>query len=281
MTRPAADYSGREWPNELYMRVSERLDQQGIRTDRIPDGAHLEVLETIFDSFGTPKNLTSQQRETFRVEDVGRFAEGYRNAIGEIDLKWNGRNEHERGVDALMQRYADGAEIKDYDLLIKNTWYSDPEYTPWTGKSELEDINLSSWRTLSEVLGSDADFIGVDLDKYDIDIYEVKKTNEDLSEGIRENKLRRAERQKELALDAINSNETDFDANSTVVMTHNLTSSEYPMPDVFEGDIHVTKDLSDKSEAVHEFYELFDQFAYKMSWNDLENVTRQRPDAAI
>lgn len=277
MADSSTDYSGREWADELYIAVSKKLDKEGIRTDRVPENAHIEALETVFEYLGTPKNLTPRQKHTFQVEDVGRFVEGYRSAIDALDMKSNGRNSHERGVDALMQRYADGDEIKDYDLLIKNTFYSDPEYVPWSQKSELEDIELTGWSTLNSVVGSDADFIGVDLDNKDIDIYEVKTTNKDLSEGIRENKFRRAEKQSRNALEAFNSLETGFDADSTRVMTHNLTGSQNPMPDIFDGDIHVVSDLSDKSEVVREFSELFDEAAYDTSWNNLESVERINP----
>lgn len=269
-------YQGREWPVELYGEVSEKLEDQGIRIDRVHDNVHLEALEDVFENLGTPKNLSVGQRKTFEIEEIGRFAKGYRNSIDEIDMKLNGRNTHERGVDALMQRYADGAEIKDYDILLKNTFYSDPDYNSWSEKSEFEDINLTGWRTLQSVVGSDADFIGVDLDNYIIDVYEVKKTNKGLREGIRENKFRRAERQTKLAYEAINSHENDFDVSSTQVMTHNLTNRQYVMPDVFEGDIHVVSDLSD-SEALMEFKELFDDIVHEKSWDTLRNVERQSP----
>lgn len=277
MEDPSTNYMGREWSEELYIEVSNKLDQQGIRTDRVPQEIHVEALETVFEYLGTPKNLSAKQRDTFRVEDVGRFAEGYRNAIDALDMKLNGRNPHERGVDALMQRYADGDEIKDYDILINNTFYSDPAYDSWSDRPDLEDIELTGWRTLNSVVGSDADFIGVDLDNRDIDIYEVKKTNKGLDEGIREKKFRRAERQGKLALEAINSFDTEFDANSTRVLTHNLTGDRNPMPDIFEGDIQVVSDLSDRTEAAKEFSELFNKVAHETSWGDLENVERVNP----
>lgn len=280
MSLSDSDFAGREWPDELYLKVSEKLSEQGLRIDRVPDQVHLDALDLGFRSMGTPRKFSKflLQNDMVQIEDVGRFVEAYQEGIRTLDMKYHDRNEHDRGVDALMQRYADGSEIEDYDILIKNAFFADTDYDPWSEKEEFEDIELHGWRRAVNQVASDADFIGVDLDSKTLHVEEVKKPNTNLPAGIREKKKRRAYNQNQKFVESVREIETPFSVDAGLTYTYSLTNRDYLMPDVFDGNVHVISDLSDRSEEVHEFQELLEQLTYDAAWSRLEPVERRSAD---
>lgn len=282
MQYPDIDYSQGEWPEVLCSKVSGKLADQGLRIDRVPVDVHLEALDLTFESMETPRRIPRlSSGDAVRIEDVGRFVEAYRESIRALDMKLNGRNEHERGVDALMQRYADGVEMEDYDVLIKNAFYTDVDHEPWSEKPEVQDIRLTGWRDIPERVGSDADFIGVDLDEWRIDFEEVKKPSKDLRDRVRDNKWRKASQQCRNFKRTIAEMDTPFEARVNYTASHNYTNSDYLMPDVFDGNLYVLSDLGENTEAVHELQELVDDLAYDSSWSHMDPVERIRADASI
>lgn len=264
-------FSEDPFPDVLYSQITERFEEYGLNTEEVPDDVHMEALRRSFMKLGTPAIYDKRLQRQVEIENLNSFVESYREKISDIDFKLNSRTVHDREVDALMEMYS---ETGDYDILIKDFEFLDPGYESWN--NFFEDIEVEGWRSADNRVGSDTDFVGIDLEGKTITKAEVKTANNDLREGIRESKAKRADRQNLDFVNAVESAETEFSPRTTVVYTGQLTDDAYMMPDVFEGTFRMLADSEDMIEDIRELQKLINEMG-KDQWSDLQPAERKTP----
>lgn len=284
MSDSVFDFDETEFP-ELYRLISGKIeDSDLIDVKGIPQELHVNAIRNYLDESNIPVREigemvpeNSEDAEIFldhtEVDlSPDEMAEKYRKQVHFLDHQKTGRDHHDRTVDALIEQALEQSVFEDYDAVFKEVDYKDFEYVPTQEK--YDDLKIEKFWDKEEIVGSDADFIGFDLDNDLIDIKEVKT-----SSGYDA----RSERQIETFEKAVDyANQvagTDFDVRSTTVYATNIIESENIIPSVYDGDRYVSKDVEDESfENIERF---IDELLHGMEFAESQKLTDESPDAYI
>lgn len=274
MNDPALDrYSeADEGISALYEFLTEQVENRNVSTREVPDEVHEEAIYQVLDQSQVPQEMF-RGKSTDDVElllgqyshDSSQLAQDYLDSVKQIDERVNGRDEHDRKIDALIQHYMEDG-IEDHDLIFRETDVEDQDHSV-----EDSEVELTGRRNYEERPATDADFWIADLENERLLFQEEKS-----SDNYDDRKNRQLQDIRD-AVEAVNQElEADYDVETQPRADHNLTETRYPMPDVYEGDVHVADDVEETD--VKEFEKFINSFLHELSYDDLEPLTNATPN---
>jgi hypothetical protein len=262
-----------EFTNEVYERQALNACVEHLQQS-MEDGASLKDISYRIEN-RPPENAEIMARNAEIEMDSNELARIYKQAYDEASVEKDDieRTEHEKAVHLLIEQSLESNTFeKDYDAVFSETFFKDHAYE--SKKEEYPDLNMNKHREMDEREGSDADFWRVNLEDQQIDLVEVKTSEES-------NKSR-AERQLQDFENAVNhANEqagTDFEVTTDFRIAGDMLEA-MDEPGFFEGDYQLAEDI--EPEDLAQLEQFVDELLFGVDMQEADQFEQVSPEKYV